>query len=139
MSKELATYFSPFTPINQFSLQEMSEHKTPKGLIDVNKALRSKDAERIKDLEKEILGYKEQMRMFEESKKNETKYLKRFEVERAAKEEALKEVKNTLTEVEDLKAAKIYLQSELKTANAKFDQLKLESAEQLKAASKNVG
>ena len=106
MSKELATYFSPFTPLSQFSLSEMSEHKTPKGLIDVNKAVRNKDAERIKTLEKDILHFKEQMRMFEETKKSEQKYLKKFEKERSEKEDKLAYIKNLETEISDLKASK---------------------------------
>jgi len=87
MSKEFATYFSPFTPINQFSLPEMSKHKTPKGMIDVDKALRSKDQEKIKQLEKEILNYQEKMREFDDAKKQYDKQVRKFEKERSEKEE----------------------------------------------------
>ena len=94
MSKEFATYFSPFTPINQFSLPEMSKHKTPKGMIDVEGALRSKDQEKIKKLEKEIIAYESKMKEFEECKKQYDKQVRKFENERSEKEKMKQVVKD---------------------------------------------
>lgn len=101
MSKELATYFSPFEPINQFTIQQMSEHKSEKGLIDVNKAVRSSDSNRIKELEKEKIQLKEQLKMLDETKKQVDKYLQKWEKEREAKQEVERRLNEKNVEVQE--------------------------------------
>ena len=82
MSKELATYFSPFEPINQFSIQQLSEQqKTKKGLIDVSAAVRGKDVGRIKELEKQKIELEDKLSRFEETKKESAKWLAKYEAE----------------------------------------------------------
>ena len=60
MSKQLATYFSPFSPIQTFS-QEMlfKQNQVKDGIIDVNLGMKGKDADLIKKMEREILQLKE--------------------------------------------------------------------------------
>jgi len=54
MTKELATYFSPFSPIQQFSQEVLFKQPQSKDkIIDVNLGMKNKDAELIKKLEKE--------------------------------------------------------------------------------------
>lgn len=55
MSKELATYFSPFTPIQTFSHQQLYDQKQIReNVIDVKFQMKGKDTELIKKMEKEI-------------------------------------------------------------------------------------
>ena len=55
MSKELATYFSPFTSINQYTKEQLfREAQTKRGVIDVKQAMRSEDSKRIADLEQRV-------------------------------------------------------------------------------------
>jgi hypothetical protein len=51
MSKELATYFSPFSPINQFSQESLfKQQQTKNNIIDVKLGMADKTSETIKDL-----------------------------------------------------------------------------------------
>lgn len=90
----------------------MSEHKTEKGLIDVNKAVRSSDSGRIKELEKEKIQLKEQLKQFEETKKQVDKFLKKYEAEKEKKNEAEHraneknvELQEKILEIADIKKA----------------------------------
>lgn len=54
MSKELATYFSPFSPIQQFSQEElMRQPQTKDKIIDIDLGMKEKDAVLIKQLEQD--------------------------------------------------------------------------------------
>ena len=56
----MATFFSPFTPINQFSQDELSKEPQSKGgVLDMSKALKGGQADKIKKLEQEIQNYKD--------------------------------------------------------------------------------
>lgn len=104
MSKEFATYFSPFTPINQFTKPEMSKFQTQKGMIDTDKRMRSKDQEKIKELEKQIIGFEEKMKEAAARKKEYTKVQEKFERERSEKEQLNKKIKDMQQEIDDQKA-----------------------------------
>jgi len=55
MSKELATFFSPFTPINQFSQEELLRQPQSRDkVLDMRQVIKGGQAERIKQLEKDI-------------------------------------------------------------------------------------
>ena len=52
MSKELATYFSPFTPINIFDKETLQNQKKNKeNILDVKLGMSEKSSEQIKNLE----------------------------------------------------------------------------------------
>ena len=57
MSKELATHYSPFQPLNKFNLEELKEQPTMKKksakdkVLDVNYAMKIEDTVKIKKLE----------------------------------------------------------------------------------------
>ena len=54
-SKELATFFSPFTPINQFSQEElMSQPIKRDKVLDMSNVIKSEGAKKIKELEQEL-------------------------------------------------------------------------------------
>jgi DNA repair exonuclease SbcCD ATPase subunit len=79
----------------------MSKHKTDKGLVDVDKALRSKDQDKIKELEKQIIGYQDEMRKFDDAKKQYDKQVRKFEKERAEKEACKKTIKDMQQKIDD--------------------------------------
>jgi hypothetical protein len=55
MSKELATFFSPFTPINQFSQDELLRQPTARDkVLDMSNVIKSEGAKKIKQLEEEL-------------------------------------------------------------------------------------
>ena len=93
MSKELATYFSPFAPIQQFSQETLFKQPQAKeGIIDVQKGLRNKDSEKIKELEKELDSLKDIRRQNETLEKKSLKNEKRYHDERKKREEFEKQV-----------------------------------------------
>lgn len=52
MSKELATYFSPFTPINQFDKETLQKQKKNKeNILDVKLGMNDASSEAVKKLE----------------------------------------------------------------------------------------
>lgn len=60
MSKELATYFSPFSPINQFSQESLfKQQQTKNNIIDVKLGMADKTSETIKDLSQQVSKMKE--------------------------------------------------------------------------------
>ena len=60
MSKELATYFSPFTPIQTFSQDVLIKQQTTRdNIIDVKFEMKGKDANLIGKYEKELQNLKD--------------------------------------------------------------------------------
>jgi hypothetical protein len=60
MSKQLATYFSPFSPIQTFSQENLfKEAQIKDGIINVEQGMKNKDVDLIKKMEKEILALKD--------------------------------------------------------------------------------
>ena len=79
MTKELATYFSPFSPIQQFSQETLfKQPQTKDKIIDVNLGMKSKDAELIKKLEKENQNLKDVKSTNEKLKDDVAKYKERY-------------------------------------------------------------
>lgn len=59
-TKELATFFSPFTPINQFGVDELNGlPKVRDNVLDMSRAIKGGQAERIKELEQELQNMKD--------------------------------------------------------------------------------
>ena len=79
MSKELATYFSPFTPIQAFSHQQLYDQKQIReNVIDVKFQMKGKDTELIKKMEKEIQNLQEQKSKNVKLQEDCDKYKKRW-------------------------------------------------------------
>ena len=75
MTKELATYFSPFSPLNQFSQDVLlKQPQTKDQIIDVRLGMKNKDAEKIKNLEQKLDGFKKMEKENDESKKAAKKF-----------------------------------------------------------------
>ena len=52
MSKELATYFSPFTPLNQFDKDSLQrQQKNKENILDVKLGMNDASSEQMKKLE----------------------------------------------------------------------------------------
>ena len=55
MSKQLATYFSPFSPIQTFSQEQLfKQPQTKEGIINVDLGMKNKDSDLIKKMEKDL-------------------------------------------------------------------------------------
>lgn len=66
MSKELATFFSPFTPINQFSQEELFKQPQSRDkVLDMRQVIKGGQAERIKQMELELQNLRDVKRMNE--------------------------------------------------------------------------
>ena len=87
MTKELATYFSPFSPIQQFSQEVLFKQPQSKDkIIDVNLGMKNKDAELIKKLEKENKNLKDVSSQNEKLKSDAAKFKEKYQNEKSAKE-----------------------------------------------------
>ena len=79
MSKQLATYFSPFAPITTFSQEQLfKQPQTKDGIIDAQLSLKNKDSDIIKKQEKEIINLREVKSQHEALKKEFDKLKKEF-------------------------------------------------------------
>lgn len=61
MSKQLATYYSPFSPIKTFSQEVlMSQPQVAGGIMDVQTGMKNKDVDLIKKMEKENIALRDE-------------------------------------------------------------------------------
>lgn len=117
MSKELATYFSPFTPIQAFSQQQLYDQKQIReNVIDVKFQMKGKDTELIKKMEKEIQNLQDQKTKNVKLQEDCDKYKKRWHEQKEKREELEKKV-------DSLESDNKTIQDQNTATNAKLKEL----------------